>query len=177
MVKIIDAMEREGMTEGQAVAAAQEALFDYSLVPNLVRSLRTRPIGAPFITFYYKAFPAVAKGAIKHPGKMAKYLIIPYLLGDALVADLNDVTPEDVDKLRKALPEWLQDQGHVYLYPYRDESGRWAFVNYGYFLPWAMHERSIRNAMQVATGSQHTRSLGLEFAPTTSEAPARSDAA
>ena len=85
MVKIIDAMEREGMTEGQAVAAAQEALFDYSLVPNLVRSLRTRPIGAPFITFYYKAFPAVAKGAIKHPGKMAKYLIIPYLLGDALV--------------------------------------------------------------------------------------------
>lgn len=52
---------------------------------------------------------------------------------------------------------WLQDQGHVYLYPYKDESGRWAFVNYGYFLPWAMHERSLRNAMQIATGSYEGR--------------------
>ena len=46
----------------------------------------------------------------------------------------------------------MRDQGHVYLYPYKDESGRWAFVNYGYFLPWAMHERTARNTMQVATG-------------------------
>lgn len=152
MVKIIDVMEREGGSEAEAVAAANEALFDYSLVPNLVKSLRTRAIGAPFITFYYKAFPAVLKGAIKHPGKMAKYYILPYVLGDMLLASLKDVDEDDVEKLREALPQWMQDQGHVYIYPYKDASGRWAFVNYGYFLPWSMHERTVRNAMEVAGG-------------------------
>ena len=151
-VKIIDAMEREGLSETKAVAIAQEALFDYSLVPNLVKSLRSRPIGAPFITFYYKAFPAVMKGAVKHPGKMAKYYLLPYVLGDLLVASLNDVDDDEVKKLRKALAQWMQDQGHVYIYPYRDESGRWTFTNFGYFLPWAMHERTARNTMEVATG-------------------------
>lgn len=151
-VKIIDAMERQGMTERQAVAAAQEALFDYSLVPPLVKSLRSRPIGAPFITFYYKAFPAVTKAAIRDPGKMAAYYLLPYLLGDALLANLRDVEPEDVDKLREALPEWMREQGHTYVYPYKDESGRWTFTNFGYFLPWAMHERTLRNAYEIGTG-------------------------
>ncbi len=151
-VKIIDAMERQGMSGRQAAAAAQEALFDYSLVPPLVKALRSRPIGAPFITFYYKAFPAITKAAIRNPGKLAMYYLVPKIMGDALLANLRDVTPEDVDKLREALPEWMRQQGHTYVFPYKDESGRWTFTNFGYFLPWAMHERTLRNAYEIATG-------------------------
>ena len=151
-VKMIDAMERQGMSGRQAAAAAQEALFDYSLVPPLVKALRSRPIGAPFITFYYKAFPAITKAAIRNPGKLAMYYLVPKVMGDALLANLRDVTPEDVDKLREALPEWMRQQGHTYVFPYKDESGRWTFTNFGYFLPWAMHERTLRNAYEIATG-------------------------
>ena len=66
-MKIIDAMEREGMSEADAVLAAQEALFDYSMVPKSIRYLRQAPIGAPFITFYYKALPMLLKNFITAP--------------------------------------------------------------------------------------------------------------
>jgi hypothetical protein len=151
-VKIIDAMEREGMSAKDAVAAAQRTLFDYSLAPRFIKALRSRAIGAPFITFYYKAFPAVLQGAFRHPGKIAKYYYIPWILGAGLVASLRDVDDEDVEALQKALWERIRDKSHLYLYPYKDESGRWAFVDFGYFMPWQVHEQTLTNLAEIAGG-------------------------
>ena len=152
MVKLMDMIEREGASEIDAVAAAQKALFDYSLVPQIVRRLRRVPIGVPFITFYYKAFPEVLQASIRRPGKFVKYYAIPYLLGAALAATLHGVDDEDIEALRMALPEWLRAKGHTYIFPYKDASGRWAFVDFGYYLPWAVHEQSMRNLLDLAGG-------------------------
>lgn len=62
--KIIDEMKK-GATEGDAVLAAQEALFDYSLVPPFIEGIRKSPLGSPFITFTYKAAPQVLNNMLK----------------------------------------------------------------------------------------------------------------
>jgi hypothetical protein len=133
--KIIDAMERESMSEGDAALAAQKGLFDYSLVQPSVRYLRNAPVGAPFATFAVKALPAMLDVAIHHPLRFAPYLALPVIL-TATVAAMADVDSDDVDKLKLALPDWLRERGHAYILPYKDAQGRWAFMDFGYFFPW-----------------------------------------
>lgn len=136
--KIIDAMEREGLSEEKAALAAQEALFDYSLVPQSVKYLRSAPIGVPFLTFYYKVTPLLLKTAILRPWAYLPYMVIPYFLAQ-MIAEDYDVEKEDLDQLRVALPKWLRERGHTMFLPWKDENGRWQVLDYGYFMPWSMH--------------------------------------
>jgi len=133
--KIIDAMKNEGMSESDAALSAQEALFDYTLIPRSVRYLRSGPI--PFITFYYKAAGQLTKYAIKNPERFLPYTVLPYLLSKYIAATY-DVDDDDVEKLKKALPEWLQKRGGAYFMPQKDEHGRWQAISIGYFFPWQM---------------------------------------
>lgn len=133
--KIMDEMKK-GKSESDAALEAQKWLFDYSLVSPSVRYLRNAPIGAPFLTFATKALPRMLEVAVKHPLRFAPYMAIPFAL-TAIIAGMNDVDDDDVDKLKKALPEWLQKRGHAYLLPYKDENGRWQAMDFGYFFPWA----------------------------------------
>ena len=134
-MKIIDAMERQGMSEVDAVMAAQETLFDYSMVPKSIRYLRQAPIGGPFITFYYKALPMLIRNFVTAPHRFLPYILIPYLLAQ-MIADDYDVDDEDIKKLMKALPEWLHKRGHTMVLPFKDANGRWQVLDYGYFMPW-----------------------------------------
>lgn len=136
--KIMDAMKREGLSEGDAALAAQEALFDYSLVPRSVGYLRNAPLGIPFITFYYKAFPRMIEAAVKRPGKFAPYIALPMIM-HAMIANEYDVEADDVEKLRKALPTWLRERGNAWILPFKDKVGRWQAIDVGYFLPWSMY--------------------------------------
>lgn len=163
VVKIIDEMNK-GSTEAQAVLEANKALFDYSLVPGPVRSLRTQPIGAPFITFYYKAAPQVIESVIKRPGRILPYIVLPYVLSDVLIASLYDVTEDDVDRLREALPEWLRERGHTYIFPVKDKTGRWVPLDYGYFLPWAVHWQTTKSLAQGKPSEMMTE-LGVLGGP------------
>jgi len=141
--KIIDEMKK-GKSEGDAILAAQEALFDYSLVSPSVRYLRNAPVGSPFLTFAIKALPQMVKVATTHPLRFAPYIAIPYVL-TALIASSADVDDDDVDKLKKALPEWLQKQGHAYILPYKDSSGNWEAMDFGYFFPWTQWTELAKN--------------------------------
>ena len=147
---IIDQMRR-GATEEQAAAKGHEALFDYSAVPNWLRQLRRHPIGTPFITFFYKAAPAILRGAARHPGRMFMYYAIPYILGEAVVKALQNVDDDDIEALLKALPEWMQDKTML-LWPFQDEKGRWQAIDLSYWLPWGAHEQAARAVAQIATG-------------------------
>lgn len=165
--KIIDAMEREGMSESDAGIAAQDALFDYSLVPNSVRYLRSAPVGVPFMTFYYKVFPLLMKTLIKHPQRFLPYAAIPYAISQMIASDY-DVDKEDLDKLKLALPKWLQDKGHAMFLPWRDANGRWQALDYGYYLPWSMFADMAGDITSIAKGEpdklrdllQHSGVLG-----------------
>lgn len=133
--KIIDEMKK-GASESDAALEAQKWLFDYSLVSPSVRYLRNAPVGAPFLTFAIKALPRMLEVAITHPLRFAPYAALPFVM-TSIVAGMVGVDDDDVDKLKKALPKWLQERGNVYILPYKDEHGRWQALDFGYFLPWS----------------------------------------
>ena len=160
--KIMYEMEENGKTEAEAVLEAQKWLFDYSLVGKNVRFLRNAPIGVPFITFYIKVLPLLLETAIERPMRFLPYIALTY--GATMVAaSLSGADYDDMEKLEKATPEWLQKRGHVMVLPVKDEHGRWQFVDIGYFLPWSMWTglaASIgKNVKRIATGEE-TDSLG-----------------
>ena len=145
---MIDAMERQGLSEFDAFQLAQKALFDYSDVPMAGKLFRKAPIGMPFFTFYYKAFPALVETAINHPFRYAPYV--------ALSAGLTQLTAyafgfeDDEDKkLQQSLEPWLARRTGVYVLPFKDTDNRYQFLDIGYFFPWTMYTDAVRD---VANG-------------------------
>lgn len=148
---------RRGSNEIDAMLEAQKWLFDYSLVPKTVGFLRKYPIGVPFITFYYKALPRIIETAILRPQKFLPYVIMGEAMQWAIAASL-DVDDEDVDQLFKVLPEWLRKRGHAYIWPVKDEYGRWQAFDAGYLFPWAMYGGMARSiAKGVGSGSERAK--------------------
>jgi hypothetical protein len=127
----------KGVSEADAVLAAQKTLFDYSLVPPSVRYLRNAPVGMPFITFYYKVLPNLLETAIRNPERYLPYVAVPYAY-HAMLAKYQGVTKEDFDSLKKTLPKYLRDRGNALIMPVKDDSGRWQAFDFSYFLPWSM---------------------------------------
>jgi hypothetical protein len=144
LMKIMYEMETNGRTEAEAALEAQEWLFDYSLVGQNVRYLRNAPIGAPFLTFYIKVLPRLLETAVNRPERFLPYIALiwgSYLLAGAMAG----VDGDYMKKLRKALPDFIQEKGHSLVLPVRDEHGRWQFVDIGYFLPWTMWTELVRH--------------------------------
>lgn len=131
---IIDQLAK-GASEEDAALAAHEALFDYTLVPASVRYLRNGPV--PFITFYYKAMGRMTHAAMRHPERFLPYVLLPVVL-EQFIAAMYDVDDDDLETLKRALPDWLQRRGGTAFLPFKDHHGRWQAVSYGYFLPWQM---------------------------------------
>lgn len=75
---IIDAMERRGMSERDAMILAEEAQFDYSNVSPAVRYLRNSPIGMPFVTYMSKVAPQLIKTAATRPWAFTPYLALTF---------------------------------------------------------------------------------------------------
>ena len=143
VAKIIDSMKK-GMSEGEAVLEANKWLFDYSLVHPSIRYLRNAPLGAPFATFYYKAFPIMIETAIKHPQRFLPYVAIPFVL-QQMIANEYNVTREDLDHLKQALPDYMRKKAEVYIMPYKDKHGRWEIFDYSYFVPWGFITSMAKN--------------------------------
>ena len=156
--KIIDMMKK-GATEGEAALAAHKALFDYSLVPPLVKGLRSYPIGVPFVTFYYKALPRIIEAISKRPHKLLPYLAIPTAISLWIARDY-DISLEDLKKFRMAFPEFIREKGNVWILPFKDQYGRWQAFDFSYYLPWAMYVESI-NHLRKGEVKEAGKSFGL----------------
>lgn len=140
--KIIDATGK-GMSPDDAALEAHKWLFDYSLVPRWVGYLRNMPIGMPFLTFYYKVLPRMAEVITRHPLRLAPYALAP-IVWQFIVAAMHDIDdPDDLDKLRMAYPEWIRENGHLYLLPWKDGDGRWQFFDFSYLLPWTLPQNVV----------------------------------
>jgi hypothetical protein len=144
---------------------AQKWLFDYSLVAREVRYLRNAPIGVPFLTFMVKSVPRMAEVALLHPWRFLPYTSILYGMAYA-VAAMYDVDDDDLEKLKKALPEWLRDRGHAMLLPFKDEHGRWQVIDLGYFFPWTQPVE-IWNQIKAGEVGKAIKSAGLLSGPLT----------
>lgn len=164
-MKIMDEIERNGAEPAAAALAAQEALFDYSLVSKNVRYLRNAPMGMPFVTFAVKVAPVLMKTALRHPQRFIPWVALAYGL-PALVASMLGVDDDDLEKLKKALPEWLRDRGHAYILPVKDAQGRWQAVDLGYFFPWTTWTEPIRTLASGEAGKT-VQALGMFSGPIT----------
>ncbi|MEW5709852.1 MAG: DEAD/DEAH box helicase family protein [Pseudomonadota bacterium] len=191
-MKIMDAMERQGMTEWEAALEAQKWLFDYSLVPQSVRYARNAPIGVPFFTFHYKVLPRLVEVALLHPQRFLPWVGLYYALAYAALAAFDDddddfleraqeaakalvpgrlkkalgIESTLLDKLKKALPDWLQERGHVAVLPFRDDQGRLQVVDLGYFFPWTLWTEALGQAFGGEFGKL-PQTVGLFGGPIT----------
>ena len=140
---IMHAMENQNMGEADAFLLAQKALFDYSDLPEAGRQFRQAPIGMPFFTFYYKAFPALIEVAVNNP---MRYL--PYIAFSAGLTALSSYAfgfeDDEEKKLQKSLEPWLARRTGVYVLPWKDSDGRFQFLDVGYFFPWNMYFDAVK---------------------------------
>jgi N12 class adenine-specific DNA methylase/predicted RNA methylase len=162
--KIIDEMAK-GRGESKAALEAQKWLFDYSLVAKEVRYLRNAPIGVPFLTFQVKVLPRMAEVALTAPWRFLPWVGLLYGMSYALAA-AYDVDDDDLEKLKKALPEWLVDRGHTMLLPWKDEQGRWQVLDLGYYFPWTAW---VELARELAAGEpgKAVKTAGIFSGPVT----------
>jgi hypothetical protein len=135
-----------GLSPSQAVDAANDALFDYTLVNPNIRWLRNAPLGLPFVTYYYKALPKLVETAYKHPMRFAPYIALMYALPQMTMLAL-DIDDDDYEAIRKSIPEYIRNKGSLFILPYKDEKGAWKYIDTSYFFPWAAFTDPIVQAI------------------------------
>jgi hypothetical protein len=134
LAKMMHEVERNGMSREDAYLEAQKWLFDYAEAPRTVRYLRNAPVGAPFITYQAKALPRILEVAATKPWRLLPYVALPYAML-YIFASLHGVDDDDAEKLKQALPDYMRKKSNAFVLPYRDETGRWQFFDFGYLLP------------------------------------------
>jgi hypothetical protein len=139
----------------EAVNKANAALFDYTLVNPSIRWLRNAPIGLPFITYYYKALPKLIETAVKNPMRFAPYVAMAMALPAYTMAELG-LDDDEMESMRKTLPEQIRNSGSVFFLPYRDEKGNIAYVDFAPYLPWSAFTDPIYKAFKGDTSGALT---------------------
>jgi hypothetical protein len=134
------------LTPSASVDAANDALFDYTLVNPNIRFLRNTPLGLPFVTYYYKALPKLVETAYKHPLRFAPYVAMMYAIPQMTMLAL-DIDDDDYEALRKSLPEYIRNKGSLFILPWKDEKGRWQYMDMAPFFPWAAFSDPIVQAV------------------------------
>ena len=94
-----------GLNPTQAREYATTFMFDYSEVPHGVKVLRDTGI-LPFVSYVYKAIPAVARLALTKPHKLLALTSLIYGINALSYALLGDAGDED--KEREYMPEYQQ---------------------------------------------------------------------
>jgi hypothetical protein len=136
----------KGLSPSAAMDAANDALFDYTLVNPNIRFLRNTPLGLPFVTYYYKALPKLIETAYKHPLRFAPYVAMMYAIPQMTMLAL-DIDDDDYEALRKSLPEYIRNKGSLLILPWKDEKGRWQYMDMAPFFPWAVFSDPIVQAV------------------------------
>lgn len=131
--------KEKGMAPKEAWVDAEKSIFDYSEVPKFIDWSRKSPIGAPFITFTYKALPLVAESIIVAPWRMAAVLGTLYGINKAAYWNLG-MSEEEIKRLEENLPEHMRGTflgARKYLVlPFRDKYGQILYLDLTYILPW-----------------------------------------
>lgn len=156
LAMMMDAIKHEGMSPEEAFLKSQKWLFDYSDVPQSVRYMRSAPVGIPFATYYYKVMPRLIEVAATKPWRLAPYIALPYIMGQAFMwgwdaydddeeKRRNPNRPNPADRLAQALPEYLRNKSNAFIMPWKDANGRWQFFDFGYLLPWSMFQETAQS--------------------------------
>ena len=141
----IDVMERQGGSADDAYLRAQEYLFDYGDVPDIVRGARQSPLGIPFLTFQYKVLPILAKTALRNPMRFAPYVALSYAL-PALFMSAFDIDDDEYEAIKTSMPDYIRGNPGLIPLPARDAEGRLQFLDTSYLYPWGSFTNLINGA-------------------------------
>ncbi|KKL76793.1 hypothetical protein LCGC14_2041340, partial [marine sediment metagenome] len=134
LAKYIHNREVRGMNHIDAVDDALKWLFDYADVPRFIHMVRTSPVGAPFITFTYKALPRVAEAAVRSPVRFWKYPLA--FMGMEEFSRLKKGESVEEMKARKEdMPDYMK-AGYFLSLPFKDRNDRTLYLDLTYILPW-----------------------------------------
>ena len=80
----------------------------------------------------------------------------------AYVASTKDVSIDDVNKLKEAMPKWIRDKGSAFLLPFKDANDNWQVFDFSYFLPWSMFTGIIKDTAEgeLSESLRQTGALG-----------------
>jgi hypothetical protein len=167
----IDVMDRQGGSADDAFLRAQEYLFDYGDVPDIVRGLRQSPLGIPFLTFQYKVLPVLAKTALRNPMRFAPYVALSYAL-PALFMNAFDIDDDEYEQIKASMPNYIRGNPGLIPLPARDAEGRLQFLDTSYLYPWGSFTNLINGAFvsgkkAVGAGSPLEQGLQLKDISTT----------
>ncbi len=161
----IDVMDRQGGSADDAFLKAQEYLFDYGDVPDVVRGLRQSPLGIPFLTFQYKVLPVLAKTALRSPMRFAPYVALSYAL-PALFMNAFDIDDDEYDEIKASMPDYIRGNPGLIPLPARDAEGRLQFLDTSYLYPWGSFTNLINGAFvsgKKAVGAGTPLEQGLQL--------------
>lgn len=98
---------QQGQSVDEAVDLAERYVFNYAEIPAGIRAIRNAPIGLPFISYSYKAIPALARVAATNPWVMAKWVA---LFGGVNWAAYQHLFGDDdrEEKERALMPEYME---------------------------------------------------------------------
>lgn len=106
---VFAAERRAGRSVEQARQAANELFFDYNDLPDAVKFVRDFPIGSPFITYTYKAIPALVRNMVRRPERVLG-LIMAYEAANYAALVHTGMDPdqylETMDAYDESLPPW-----------------------------------------------------------------------
>ena len=140
LFKVAVYKHRKNLGDTPEIAAryAEKAIFDYGKIPPAVRWAKRWY--SPFVTFTYKAIPAMAEAAVKKPWKAAKWAIISQGVKEAARLYLGQ-SKQEADREEAVLPDYMARQtaplvpSHLKL-PLTDKYGRSKYLDLTYLLPW-----------------------------------------
>jgi hypothetical protein len=161
----IDVMDRQGGSADDAFLRAQEYLFDYGDVPDVVRGLRQSPLGIPFLTFQYKVLPVLAKTALRNPMRFAPYVALSYAL-PALFMNAFDIDDDEYDEIKASMPDYIRGNPGLIPLPARDAEGRLQFLDTSYLYPWGSFTSLINGVFvsgKKAVGAGTPLEQGLQL--------------
>jgi len=130
-----------GKTIEESATIAEKALFDYGKVPPAIDAIRKSIIGIPFITFAYKATPALAQAFFEKPTRFANYQ--RFFKGIESLSDRKETEEE-----KAVLPDWMTGVDKKLLkLPLKDKYGRSQYLDLSYILPWFAYagQRPLRH--------------------------------
>ena len=158
-------MERQGGSADDAYLRAQEYLFDYGDVPDIVRGARQSPLGIPFLTFQYKVLPILAKTALRNPMRFAPYVALSYAL-PALFMSAFDIDDDEYEAIKTSMPDYIRGNPGLIPLPARDAEGRLQFLDTSYLYPWGSFTNLINGAYisgKKAVGVADPAEKGVEL--------------
>lgn len=122
----------QGKSMEEAASFTRKWLIDYTDIPEAIQWLKNAPLGAPFITFYYKAIPLIGEAALEKTGQMA-----------GIMKGINVLNTPPSQEEWEALPDHLK-QGMKIRLPFTDSKDRPLYFDIDYIVPWGIFGEAVQ---------------------------------